>query len=350
MDFQPIERPSEAFQQSVTAEQVVAMTRRAFGTHVQVRAAVELGNGTYNNTYSVDLTDVNTGEDPHESPGEPSGANPRRDRSVILRVAPEPARQSRTDHAFLRNEVASIPHLAPIAALMPRLLATDFSQQVVGRDYVFQSLLHGVPAPEGLAAYPRASWAAFYRNLGAITRVVHDVRGERFGPVSGPAFDTWSEAVAAHLDDLAADLDDLGLDATDVRRLAQVAVAHRTVLDRIREPRLLHGDLWTVNVMLTPGAPEPTVCGVFDCHRCSWGDPEADWSILLAGRRPGTERDAFWEAYGPLTNADEARLRRLIYRASHLAAARLERHRLGNHVGVAESYDEMRELLALLPG
>ncbi|GAA2759957.1 phosphotransferase [Actinopolymorpha rutila] len=343
MDFQPIERPPDAFQQSVTADQVVAMSLRAFGPHVQVRAGVELGNGSYNNTYRVDLTgdldaNVTEGVDAH----------PPQDRSVILRVAPEPARQFRTEREFLRNEVASIPLLSPIAALMPRLLAADFSHAVVNRDYVFQSLLDGVPAPQGLAAYPRASWAAFFRSLGAITRTVHDVRGEGFGPVNGPAFATWAEALAARLADLAADLDDLGLDATDVRQVAEVAGRHLGVLNRIREPRLLHGDLWTVNVMVAPDAPEPTICGVFDCDRTSWGDPEADWSILLAGRRPGTERDAFWDAYGPLANSGEARLRRLIYRASHLGAARLERHRLGNAVGVAESYDELREILALL--
>nr|WP_202885078.1 aminoglycoside phosphotransferase family protein [Actinopolymorpha cephalotaxi] len=323
------------------------MTRRAFGPHVRVSAAVELGNGTYNNTYRVDLDLAAAGAVVVDD--DDGGAPPPGDRSVILRVAPEPARQFRTERGFLRNEVASIPHLAPIAALMPRLLATDFSHEVVGRDHVFQSLLAGVPAPEGLGAYPRTAWGAFYRSLGAITRTIHDVRGERFGPVAGPVFATWAEAVTAHLADLAADLDGLGLDSTDVRRLAESAARHRAALNRITEPRLLHGDLWTVNVMLAPGAPEPTICGVFDCDRTSWGDPEADWPILLAGRRPGTERDAFWEAYGPLANTDEARLRRLIYRASHLGGARLERHRLGNAAGVAESYAEMRELLALLP-
>jgi hypothetical protein len=67
----------------------------------------------------------------------------------------------------------------------------------------------------------------------------------RFGPAAGPSFATWSEAVIASLHDTAADLDDAGLDATDVREVTAAAARHRSVLDEITEPRLLHGDLWT---------------------------------------------------------------------------------------------------------
>jgi aminoglycoside phosphotransferase (APT) family kinase protein len=327
VEFRPIERAPGAFQQPVTAEQIRAMCRRAFGASVRVVSAVELGNGMYNSTYRVDL-----------------GAG----LSVILRVAPEPARQFRIERELMRNEHASVPYLAPIAPLMPRTLAIDFTHEVIGRDYLFQTVLDGVPAPDGLAAYPRPEWAAFFRQMGAIARDIHAVRGDRFGTVNGPVFATWSEAVIASLDDTAADLDDVGLDATDVRELAAVADRHRAVLDEITEPRLLHGDLWTVNVMIEPGAPEPTISGVFDCDRTSWGDPESDWTIFMAGRRPGTERDTFWETYGSLSSTPAATWRALFYRARHIAAVRLERHRLGNSEAVPDTYDDMREMLTRL--
>ncbi len=327
MEFRPIERLPQAFQQTVTAGEIQAMTHRAFGPDVVVHSAVELGWGTYNNTYRLD-----------------TGA----DRPVILRVAPSPDRQSGAEREFLRNEYASVPYFAPIAHLLPRTLAVDFTHDVVARDYLFQSMLPGVPAPEGLRAYPRPAWATFFRQLGAIARSVHDVRGERFGRVAGPTFGTWSEALIGSYDDVAADLDDLGLDARDVRRVADAARRHRAVLDDVTEPRLLHGDLWTVNVMVVPDASEPTICGVLDCDRTFWGDPEADWTIRMAGRRPGTERDAFWEAYGPLSTTSEAALRGLFYQARHIAALRLERHRLADAAGVTESYDELAEVLARL--
>jgi aminoglycoside phosphotransferase (APT) family kinase protein len=327
MEFRPIERPPGAFQQSVTAEQVRAMCRRTFGAHVHVISAVELGNGMYNSTYRVDI-----------------GA----DGPVILRVAPEPARQLRVERELMRNEHASVPYLAPIAPLMPRTLAIDFTHEVIGRDYLFQTMLEGVPAPNGLAGYPRPQWTSFFRQMGTIARSIHAVRGNRFGPVAGPAFATWSEAVIASLQDVAADLDEAGLDATDVREVAEAAAMHTAVLDEITEPRLLHGDLWTVNTMIAPCAPEPTITGVFDCDRTSWGDPESDWTIFLAARSPGSERDAFWETYGALASTAGAARRSLFYRARHIGGARLERHRLGHSKDLLGTYDDMRDVLAHL--
>lgn len=324
MEFRPIERAADAFQQSVTPEQIEEMCRRAFGSCVQVSSAVELGNGMYNNTYRVEI-----------------GA----DRPVILRVAPARARQYRIERHLMRNEYASVPYLAPIGAMIPRTLAVDFTHEIIDRDYLWQTMLDGVEGPEGIGNYPRPQWTSFFRQMGEITSSIHSVRGERFGPVAGPGFGAWSEALFAFFADLAADLDDVGLDSADVREVAAEAEKDRAVLDEITEPRLLHGDLWTVNVMMGPGAAEPTIVGVFDNDRTCWGDPASDWTIYMAARKPGTERDAFWESYGPLSTAPSALRRSLFYRAKHIGAIRLERHRLGNADSVPETYGQMRDVL-----
>lgn len=266
MEFRPIERSGDPFQQSVTPDQVEAMCRRVFGPAVRVVSTVELGNGMYNNTYRVDV-----GED----------------RLVILRVAPEPARQYRIERELMRNEYASVPFLAPIAPMIPRTIAADFTHEIIGRDYLFQTLLDGVPAAEGIGQYPPRSVGVVFRQMGQIARSIHAVRGERFGPVTGPGFDTWGEAVIAYFADLVADLDDVGLDSTDVREAADAAEKHRAVLDEVTEPRLLHGDLWTVNVMMQPGAAEPTISGVFDNDRTSWGGSRIGLADLHGGQEAG---------------------------------------------------------------
>jgi hypothetical protein len=145
MEFQSVERASDAFQESVTPDQISAMCHRAVGAGMEVVSAVELGGGLYNNTYRVEI-----GED----------------RPVILRVAPEPGRQSRIERALMRNEHASLPFFAPIAAMMPRTLFVDWTREILGRDYLWQTMLDGMPAPGGLRAYPRPRWAEFYRQLG----------------------------------------------------------------------------------------------------------------------------------------------------------------------------------------
>jgi aminoglycoside phosphotransferase (APT) family kinase protein len=210
VEFRPIERTSDAFQQSVTADQIEAMCQRAFGAGVPVKSVVELDGGMYNNTYRVDVG---------------------KDCPVILRVAPEPARQYRIEQSLMRKEYASVPFIAP---MMPRMLAADFTHEIIDRDYVFQTMLDGVPGPEGIGQYPRSQWTSFFRQMGEIARSIHAVRGERFGPVTGPAFDTWGEAVIAFFADLATDLDDAGLGSTDVREVAAAADKHRAILDELR--------------------------------------------------------------------------------------------------------------------
>ncbi|MFC9431425.1 phosphotransferase family protein [Streptomyces sp. NPDC056987] len=203
-------------------------------------SATEPATGMYNNVYRVVLAG--------------------RDRPVILRVAPEEARQFRSERHLMRNECASQPWLAVIAPLMPRVLVVDWSHEVIGRDWMIQTRLDGVPAPEHLGAYLRAAWPVSLRQMGAVARSVHDVRRPYFGPVRGPGYGTWSEAVITSLEEIAADMDGAGLDAADVRKVAAVAVHERAVLDEITEPGLLTGDLWTVHLaspmsdVLLPGS------------------------------------------------------------------------------------------------
>jgi len=269
MEFRPIERTAQAFQQPLTAEQIQAVCRRVFGAEARAVCAVELGLGMYNNTYRVTVTG--------------------QERPVILRVAPEPGRQFRSERQLMRNEYASVPWLAVIASLMPRVIAADWSQEVIARDWMIQSLLDGVPAPDRVGAYPRSAWPGFYRQLGAIAKAVH---------------------------------------AT--------------------EPRMLSGDLWTVNMMLADGAPEPTITRVLDMDRTSWGDPAADWTIRMALAQPGTERDAFWhsDGYGALDRSAAAQWRSRIYQARHIGAVRLECHRLGSAAGVRGTYQGVGAVLA----
>ncbi|GAA3381370.1 hypothetical protein GCM10020367_72350 [Streptomyces sannanensis] len=206
---------------------------------------------------------------------------------VILRIAPAGRQQINCERELMRDEYATVPYLSPIAGIVPRVLFADWSQEITGRDWIVQSHLTGVPAPERLHAYPRDQWPGFFAQLGEITARVHAVHSPHFGPVAGPGHRTWSAAVIASLNAIAGNLEHLGLDAADVRKVADLATEHHHVLDEITEPRLLTGDLWTVNTMLDSEAPEPVITGVLDLDRTLFGDPAADWTIRMACAKPG---------------------------------------------------------------
>ncbi|MEU6212763.1 aminoglycoside phosphotransferase family protein [Streptomyces sp. NPDC047023] len=329
MELHVIQRSANAFQQGLAGRQIQAVAERAFGPGAEVRSATELGGGMYNTTYRIDLAG--------------------REEPVVLRVAPEPARQFRSEQELMRAEYASAPWLAPIAELMPRVLAADFTQSVIGRDWMIQSFLPGTPAPHLLGSYAKATHSAFFRQMGEITAAVHAVAGRWFGPVTGPGHARWSEAVVTSLHLIAEDVECCGLDAADLRKAADAAQAGAQVLDEVTVPRLLTGDLWTVNTMLTEGAPVPTICGVLDMDRTWWGDPEADWTMRMA-RAKQDARTAFFDSYGRPADTEAGAWRRHVYEVRHLGALRLERHRLDNEAGVRDSYPAVAlELSELTP-
>lgn len=327
MAFRFIDRGANAFQKTISADQLRAMCHRAFGAKTRVVSATELAGGLYNNTYRVDIG--------QSSP-------------VILRVAPESQRQFRIERELMRNEYASLPFFAAIAAMMPRTLFMDWTHDTIDRDYMWQTTLSGIPAHEGLAAYSRAQWPVLFEQIGTIARTIHQTRGRHFGPVAGPHYDKWSEAVIGVLGNAVADLEAEGLPADDVREVLCITSARAAVLDEIGEPHLLHGDLWIPNLMLAPDSADPTITGVLDNDRAFWGDPMADWVVFVARRRPGTERDAFWNTYGDVPTGSRAESRQLIYQSMHLAAIRLEFHRLRQPEKMSESLAEMDEVLRRL--
>jgi aminoglycoside phosphotransferase (APT) family kinase protein len=286
-----IDRGPGDFQQPVEPSVLLAICRRALGPEATVRRVVELGIGTYNSTYRVELAD-----------GEP----------VILRIAPEPTRQGAADREAMRNEYAALPFLAPLGSLVPRTLAVDFTHQLLDRDYLVQTLLPGLPASPLLPAYSAGALRHLYRELGSVTRTIHDVTGTAFGPVAGPLHAMWSAALGARFEQLADAFTAAGLDAGQVRRLIAACARHREALDEITVPALLHGDLWTLNLLVDSDPDRPTITGVLDCDAASWGDPMADWPITRVLSKPGTAVDAFWQTYGRPSENEASRVRALL--------------------------------------
>jgi len=324
MDFSAVERQPGAFQRPVSPAQVDALLARTLGEGVPVARVVEIATGTYNNTYRVELADR-----------EP----------VVLRVAPAPSLQHRGDYQAMRNEHAATPLLAVLGPLVPRTLAVDFTHEVLGRDALVQQLLPGISASAVVPDWPSTRRASFFRALGAITRTAHSVRGEEFGRVAGPTWPTWSAATVVHLLDLAADLDDLGGDGTEIRRVADAAERYADDLDELSVPRLLHGDLWLLNVLVADNADD-AITGVLDHDSAAWGDPAGDWTLQKIREGAGTERDAFWETYGPPPDSSPART--LFARAATLAATRLDVQRRGILEQIPRHHWDLAPVLAQL--
>lgn len=279
---------------------------------MKVARAVELPVGTYNTTYRLEYD--------------------RREQPLILRVGPTPsasAEDDRLGEGGMRNAYAAAPYFAALDDLAPRTIGADFTRQIVDRDFVIQHTVPGIPATERLSAWTTAQRRSFYRQLGQVTRTVHSVQGRSFGLVCGPAFATWSDAVEAQIAGLRDAYAEQGLDPEELQRIVDAVSAHRSVLDEVRTPSLVHGDLWTLNLLVSAEADDPVITGVLDFDTARWGDPWSDWPIHQARVRVGTEADDFWAGYGAsiARDDDQAMIRQLFYTARLTAGARLDIHR-----------------------
>lgn len=106
-EFRPVERVPEAFRLSLTAGEIEAVCRRVSGGDVVPVSVVELGTGMYDNVHRAALAE--------------------RDRPVVPRVAPAQERQFRGERRLMRNEHAGLPWPAPVAHLMPQVIAADWT-------------------------------------------------------------------------------------------------------------------------------------------------------------------------------------------------------------------------------
>ncbi|XXY48154.1 aminoglycoside phosphotransferase family protein [Sorangium sp. So ce269] len=333
MELITLERGPSSAARSLAADQILALCRRAFGERVVVTSARELGGGTFNTTYLVALDE----------------------QQVILRVAPPPgAALSWDEAALMRREIHIQPFFAALAARMPRTLAADFTHQLVDRDYMFQTFLPGERWDHVADALSPEEAGALWEQFGRITRTIHDTVGSVFGgPHPAPEFPSWSQAVLYRLERSLETMSEVGLDVADMTAALEVVRAHTAVLDEIREPRLMHGDLWLFNLLIERGPPGASIVGVIDADRAFWGDPMADWTMFVLSKSasPDTQPlyDRFWQAYGRPEPTRASAFRAVVYEAMNVGVALPWAARHGHDDMVHRGKRELREVVEALP-
>lgn len=184
-------------------------------------------------------------------------------------------------------EARMLGAMAAAGAPAPAVLAVG--------DGVF--VMEDLGADEG----PGGAWA----DLGAVLRGLHGATGETcgwpedyaFGPVAIPngPMDDWPAFWAERrlLPSCAAITADLAC------RVEALAARLPDLLPRHPRPALLHGDLWSGNVMARGGR----VIGLID-PACYYGDPEVDLAMLSLF---GSPSPALQASYGPLDPGWETR-------------------------------------------
>ena len=330
MEYTIVQRDPQAFQQSVPFEHMQAMCQRAFGQGTPIDSVRELDGGQFNNTYLIELAE----RDP-----------------MILRVAPAPERCIFWHERFLmRRELAMQPFLAPIAPLLPTIIMTDFTHQIIERDYMFQSWMPGAVWSEVHKALTSGEHDDLWRQFGQLVKAISSVQGEAFGLVQyGAQFPMWSLTLIHWLESTIHDAENSSLDTTLLCRLLEIVRDNSAFLDEITRPRLLHGDLWLFNLLIQRNKDGPRIVGVLDADRGSWGDPLADWTFFLLSRRASPQEQAlFWQEYGQPVAGPGAMFRAQVYRGLHQGKILSVARRDGNERAVNRAYRALADALNAL--
>jgi aminoglycoside phosphotransferase (APT) family kinase protein len=270
---------------------------------------------------------------------------------VILRVAPPPKRAVFWHERFLmRRELAMQRLLAPIASLLPTILMTDFTHQVIGRDYLFRSWIPGELWWDVKGDLTPEEHDDLWRQFGRLVQAISSVQGEAFGLVHyGPHFPTWSLTLLEWLECTIADAERSCLDTALLCRLLAIARDHTAFLDEITCPRRLAGDLWLFNLLIERIKEGLHIVGVLDADRGLWGDPSADWTFFLLSRRASAqEQTLFWQAYGQPIAGPGARFRAQVYQGLHQGKILSVARRDSNERAIDRAYRGLAEVVNAL--
>ncbi|MFD7817718.1 phosphotransferase family protein [Streptomyces sp. NPDC059785] len=193
-------------------------------------------------------------------------------------------------------------------------------------DFLLISVLPGEPWNKAAARLPREAREKLLRRVGEIVADLHAIRegAGLFGcpaPEAGLLADDWPTAFTAMVEAILEDAErwrsPLGVSTDEVRARVE---AGADALEEVRQPSLVHFDLWPGNIFVdgvsVPGDP-PRVSGIIDHERAFWGDPVAELvSLEICGDvGPGSDFLAGYLDGGGELEYTPAALRRLaLYR------------------------------------
>jgi aminoglycoside phosphotransferase (APT) family kinase protein len=162
-----------------------------------------------------------------------------------------------------------------------------------------------------------------WNQFGEILRRIHNVRGDKFGlPISGFQFSSWSQTVIDRLERTLLAAQKKQFEIPHLASILERIRIHPHLLDEIQIPRLLHGDLWSFNILITQDANGPAIAGVLDADRAWWGDPMADWTLFILKHAEKEEGHShFWKTYGRFKNTTASKCRSYVYDAMHAGTA-----------------------------
>ncbi|MHB1456782.1 MAG: phosphotransferase family protein [Armatimonadota bacterium] len=279
----------------VSQSELESMCKSAFGNGMNLVYSAQVDGVQFNTCYHVRIT------------------NPELE--AILRIAPPDGRPL---FSYERTMMLAEPHIYDMIRTagvpMPEILALDASRTASTRPFMFVKFINSVRLND--PSIPQSAQPQLQKELGRYTAMIHGITGSQFGwpeADGGIRGDTsWASVFIGLMGEICARSADAGVISTDESfRIVGILKGNRTVFDMIREPRLVHNDIWAPNVMVHERNGEWRIAVILDADRAMFADREMEFAIW---DRDDAE-DSFMQGYAmPLDESPEGEFRRLFYK------------------------------------
>ena len=319
MDIQHISRSPNEFQQPLAPNLLTSIMLNLLPAQT-ISQIVELKAGLFNNTYIV--------TDTHGT-------------KYVLKVAPKASSQVFYNERYLMQREQSVaPYLSKASTLVPTYI--NFTQ-VNGRDAFLQTFIEGELWFDHESLLSANQKESLWYQLGQFAHSINNVHNDAYGyPHPMPQNQAWSDFIFNTVQQLIENLKTLQLPINDALEFLNIIQQHAKLMNNnIDHPKLLHGDIWSRNVLYKKRGSEVIITAVLDGERAYWGDPLSEWVFLFCDIP-----ESFWQGYGKnlLSNASPILLN--IYRGWFHIILMLEATRF--HTPVAKPLANLKNCIQLL--
>ncbi len=298
---------SSGLHSPISPEVLQALVHKHFGNYTEVKQYGLLSGGLFNTTYHIQLEHTEVTD-------------------VILRLAPERPVQRFTNtgnedsaqafplFSFERTMMAAEPvvyeHYRHAGIPAPEVLVCDESGLEVPRTYMFMAFIPSVQLDHSFIA--QGDKEHLYTQLGMYTAAMHQIEGASFGwPQADGTIrgsNRWSEVLRALADETSKKATRITYMPGIGEEITAIFEQHDTLFDQIKQPVLVHNDLWEANVLVHGEPGSMSIAAIIDGDRSMFADREYE-VILSTNSRP------FHTGYGyALDKSFEGEARRLAYR------------------------------------
>lgn len=270
-------------------EDIVKMVQNAFGSGIapeEIRIN-ELTEGYFNVAYQIEL------------PGQ----------EAILKIAPAaPARIMTYEKNIMQAEVDALRMVKKQTPVpVPKVLYYDNSKSACNADYFFMEKLDGESFYKlKCNGMPEEEQKQILTETGRLNKQINEITGGSFGYIGRPEKQgpDWKDTFLAMISEVLDDGERIEISlGIDYGRLRSLIESFSPALGEVKQPSLVHWDIWDGNVFVKDRKVE----GIIDFERALWGDPLMEYYF-----RRHSCNECFNRGYGANLR-QEAPVRALLY-------------------------------------